>query len=82
MSDKKSKKILHNCPKCDKKFPTISKLNRHLNKKFPCDVDTNQCAYCGKIFYDVSTKIRHEKLSCKDKPKPQATTTGESSDSS
>jgi len=61
---------IHNCAKCNKKFPTISKLNRHLNKKFPCDVDNCQCSYCGNVFYDVSTKIRHEKFSCKDKPQP------------
>jgi len=75
MSDKQSKQPLHHCPKCDKVFKTTSKLNRHLNKKFPCDVNNNQCSYCGKNFYDVSTKIRHEKISCKNKPVTSVSTT-------
>ena len=55
------------CPKCNKKFPNVYKLNRHLNKKYPCDKDNRQCQHCGKYFYDSSTKNRHESRSCKSK---------------
>lgn len=69
MSEKQQSK--YNCPKCNKIFSTNSKLNRHLNKKFPCDKDPRQCIHCGGVFYDSSTKNRHENDSCKNRPKPQ-----------
>lgn len=52
------------CPKCNKEFPSQYKLNRHLNKKYPCDKDSRQCSKCGKYFYDGSTRLRHEIKSC------------------
>ena len=52
------------CPKCEKYFTSQYKLNRHLNRKNPCDKDKTQCQYCGNYFYDVSTKRRHELLNC------------------
>lgn len=61
MTDKQPK---YNCFKCDKNFHTNIKLNRHLNKKFPCNINTRQCTYCKRLFYDSSTKKRHE-ISCK-----------------
>jgi uncharacterized C2H2 Zn-finger protein len=65
--NKSQEKIKYLCPKCNKTFPNQYKLNRHLNKKYPCDKDSTQCIYCGKFFYDSSTKTRHENISCKQK---------------
>lgn len=70
-SSKKSnenKKIIHKCVKCNKIFPSIYKLHRHMNRKYPCDRESNQCEFCGNYFYDVSTKNRHIKNTCTENP--------------
>lgn len=64
MDNEKKEKEKYNCPKCNKSFLTLYKLNRHLNKKYPCNQDIRQCSFCGKIFYDSSTRKRHENISC------------------
>ena len=57
------------CSKCNKKFPSEYKLNRHLNRKFPCtNYNSTKCQYCGNFFYDSSTRKRHEQLSCNENP--------------
>lgn len=53
------------CDKCNKVFTTSHRLKRHLNRKYPCDKDSRICKFCEKLFYDSSTKNRHEKDSCK-----------------
>ena len=60
----KPKKIIYECSKCKKIFSGQYKLNRHLNRKYPCDQSARQCGKCGKFFYDSSTRKRHEENSC------------------
>lgn len=73
MSDKKEKtdNQTYICKRCDKKFQNEYKLNRHLNRKYPCNRgDQTQCQYCKNYFYDSSTRKRHEEHSCDKKPIP------------
>ncbi len=65
----KQEKIIYTCKNCDKKFPNEYKLNRHLNRKYPCNRgDQTQCKYCKNFFYDSSTRKRHEESSCDKRP--------------
>ena len=57
---KRKPRPVYKCPKCDKIFQGEYKLNRHINRKYPCDKDSRQCKKCKKFFYDSSTRKRHE----------------------
>ena len=50
------------CFKCKKKFKHLSKFNRHINRKIPCNnLETEKyvCNRCGKIFRDTYNLTRH-----------------------
>lgn len=48
------------CPKCNKKFYSIYTLNKHLNRKNPCD-KVIQCDRCKKIFKKQCELDSHSK---------------------
>lgn len=54
---------MHKCIKCNKEFPTPSKLQNHINRKNPCNKIKNnlQCNLCNVNFKCDTEKIRHEK---------------------
>lgn len=59
----------YTCVICKKEFKSTYKYERHLNAQNSCDPEIKQsklkqnvtCKYCQSIFYDTSTKNRHEK---------------------
>ena len=54
---------MYKCIKCNKVFPTPSKLTAHKNRKNPCDKlkENLECAICKVKFNCNVEKIRHEK---------------------
>lgn len=63
--------VEHRCSKCEVAFPTKQKLNRHLNKQFPCDEGNCVCRDCNKHFRNRSSLSEHRKLRCPGHP-PQS----------
>lgn len=60
---------MHNCPKCLKPCRTITDLERHLNRKFPCDAGKEKCTECAQTFSSKQTlKVHHESGACNGKP--------------
>ena len=64
------------CKKCESIFPSRSKLERHLNRKTPCDPmidpnpeDTHHCIFCGRSYASTVTLNRHYSV-CKVKNDP------------
>lgn len=66
------------CDKCEAKFASRQDLQRHLDRKRPCNylVDGNdptkrlspfQCENCGQVFTTKMSKNRHKDLYCKAK---------------
>ena len=55
------------CEKCNKKLRDKYSLERHYNKKIPCDVIDEECIcqYCDKSFSCKSALNRHIKDNCK-----------------
>lgn len=58
------------CEKCGKRFSRKSRLDYHLNKKFPCDAKTLSCETCGKEFKHHASLYRHKKH-CTEEKKPK-----------
>jgi hypothetical protein len=56
------------CDKCDKEFKLKTDLQRHLNRKNPCDIvnPNNECEYCQKSYSSRSNLNKHIKA-CKEK---------------
>ena len=54
---------MHKCLKCNKEFPTPSKLQCHKNRKIPCDKpkDELKCDVCNINFVRPAHKVIHEK---------------------
>jgi hypothetical protein len=48
------------CHLCDKQFTKKYNLQRHLTRQTDCQVKSNQCKGCNKIFYDSSNRKKHE----------------------
>jgi hypothetical protein len=48
------------CHLCDKQFTKKYNLQRHLTRQTDCQVKSNQCKCCNKIFYDSSNRKKHE----------------------
>ena len=58
----------HICYRCDKSFTTKYSLNRHLNKKLPCDnkIIELKCSTCLKLFSNKQNLKTHQnKKICK-----------------
>lgn len=55
----------HECPKCDFIAATKQALQRHLDKKFPCDAGQYVCDGCGKHFTTRSSLCDHKRDTCK-----------------
>jgi len=53
------------CNICKKEFASLSKLNRHKNKKIPCTRNKFECYKCNKIFSCQQSLSRHRK-NCKE----------------
>jgi len=56
--------VEHECPNCLKKFKKKYSLERHLNKKNPCDSAKNshlKCKFCNKRFCRKDSLNRHIK---------------------
>ena len=53
------------CDVCNKEFASLSKLNRHKNKKIPCTRNKFECYKCNKIFSCQQSLSRHRKK-CKE----------------
>jgi hypothetical protein len=52
------------CKLCNAEFPTITKLNKHLNRKYPCNKPPSSslkpiCEYCNRKYSCVSSYNRH-----------------------
>jgi DNA-directed RNA polymerase subunit RPC12/RpoP len=54
---------MYKCNKCNKEFPSPSKLNKHKTRKNPCDKikEELKCQYCNVSFTRPAEKLRHEK---------------------
>lgn len=54
------------CSKCNNTFNSEYVLNKHLNRKIPCDI-VLQCARCNKVFQTIRDLNSHEnrKFPCK-----------------
>lgn len=56
------------CPKCHKGFSSQYELQRHLNRKTPCDAGKEICTGCDGTFSDKKTLNTHLRLKrCKGK---------------
>lgn len=53
------------CDICNKEFVSITKLNRHKNKKIPCTRNKFECYKCNKVFSCQQSLSRH-RIRCKD----------------
>ena len=47
------------CKKCNRKFGTLQKLERHLKKKIPCD-RVLTCEKCNKVFKQLGHLTKHQ----------------------
>ena len=68
---KEHNKVQYTCKKCNKMFKLLGDYKRHINKKFPCKLessinnliesvnDSTQCKYCNKILSSNSNYHRH-----------------------
>ena len=64
----------YKCKTCGKQFISTHTINRHLNKKIPCDSEAKQqykdnkrtCRYCGKLLCNYHILRNHETI-CKKK---------------
>lgn len=62
------------CPKCLKSFRSATDLQRHLDRKFPCDAGEVTCSGCAQTFTNKQTlKVHHETGACKGKPRALVT---------
>lgn len=54
---------MYKCLKCNKEFKFESELNRHKNRKIPCNKEKikHNCKICNSNFKYESDYIRHEK---------------------
>lgn len=52
--------VQHICPKCEASFDTKAQLNKHLQKKNPCDKGF-PCNICGKNSKTAETRRKHQK---------------------
>lgn len=54
---------MYECNKCNKQFPTPSKLRVHENRKNPCNQPKSnlECTICKVNFLCMAEKLRHEK---------------------
>ena len=54
---------MYKCVKCNKEFKFESELNRHKNRKIPCDAPKREykCEICKVKFICPAEQIRHEK---------------------
>ena len=59
--------MVFKCDKCEKTFQREEHLNRHLNRKIPCDREI-KCPRCGIDFIQISDLKRHlnKKNKCQD----------------
>ena len=64
-------KVKKNCGKCGKTFESNQDLNRHLNKKYPCDQAQFKCNKCDAKLWTLDSKRLHEKA-CKGPEKSEA----------
>lgn len=56
---------MHTCELCLKEFTTKQNFIRHTERATPCNLKTdNVCKWCNKSFFDVSNKLRHERVAC------------------
>ncbi len=62
--------VIHQCPKCMRKFDRKSSFDDHLNKKKPCNEKNhqNKCEYCNKMYSRKYTLDRHIATIHKDIP--------------
>ena len=49
------------CPKCDTAFDSQWKLNKHLERAFPCDEGDYECEKCNKRYQHQSNLSTHKK---------------------
>lgn len=59
--------VEHRCERCDASFPTQLKLERHLDRKFPCDQGAYSCPKCHRRFAQRQGRCRHA-ASCNGPP--------------
>lgn len=56
---------MHTCELCLKEFTTNQNFKRHIERTTPCNLKTDyNCKWCNKSFFDVSNKLRHERVAC------------------
>jgi hypothetical protein len=72
----------YNCDKCGKLFALKTDLQRHLNRKLPCDrLKDNKCKFCEKSYSNENNMKRHMK-NCKKKDSNIINITGDATDKS
>ena len=65
--DTGTKKVVKVCSRCNKKFKLRSDLNRHMNKKTPCDSASKEqwktnkktCPHCDKVLASPQALKKH-----------------------
>ena len=53
------------CPNCPKTFTSQRDLQKHLERKYPCDGGRFVCEHCTQTFSQRSSRDRHRKYNCK-----------------
>jgi hypothetical protein len=51
----------YECSDCGKRFTRKDHYDAHMNRKYPCNMDTTICPQCGKHFSNSSSCARHKK---------------------
>lgn len=57
--------MIHECPKCDKKFDRSYKINRHIKFDHTDNIDLpHSCNYCKRKYPTTFLLLRHQRRQC------------------
>ncbi len=55
----------HNCDKCNASFGSKKDLQKHFNRKYPCNEGKFKCQKCSQTFTKRSSRDHHRRHTCK-----------------